>query len=239
MCSSMFRLCVRMYAVCRSHLCIVNVREYEVQDTFPLQFLPCPSGLLFLCPYLCRPSSLANEEVLTAREVRTVQEEPWDDAAAERWRMLREQHLRSRQAGPNFLFDAQRLGQLTKAPPWCPYRGYGFACIPRCGSRTRTTRRVSTAGRIWVSSHKLVTIPYFHFKNQYPLASGCCDFAWCADRQPDIQVDPALTRLIWFRCAPIIVLFWTHNRSQAFLECFEACVWWEITSSYISVPYFL
>ena len=24
-------LCVRMYAVCRSHLCIVNVREYEVQ----------------------------------------------------------------------------------------------------------------------------------------------------------------------------------------------------------------
>ena len=27
-----------MYAVCRSHLCIVNVREYEVQDTFPLQF---------------------------------------------------------------------------------------------------------------------------------------------------------------------------------------------------------
>ena len=29
-------LCVRMYAVCRSHLCIVNVREYEVQDTFPL-----------------------------------------------------------------------------------------------------------------------------------------------------------------------------------------------------------
>ena len=37
MCSSMFKLCVRMYAVCRSHLCIVNVREYEVQDTFPLQ----------------------------------------------------------------------------------------------------------------------------------------------------------------------------------------------------------
>ena len=36
MCSSMFKLCVRMYAVCRSHLCIVNVREYEVQDTFPL-----------------------------------------------------------------------------------------------------------------------------------------------------------------------------------------------------------
>ena len=31
-------LCVKMYAVCRSHLCIVNVREYEVQDTFPLQF---------------------------------------------------------------------------------------------------------------------------------------------------------------------------------------------------------
>ena len=29
-------LCVRMYAVCRSHSCIVNVREYEVQDTFPL-----------------------------------------------------------------------------------------------------------------------------------------------------------------------------------------------------------
>ena len=48
-------------------------------------FLPCPSGLLFLCPYLCRPSSLANEEVLTAREARTVLEEPWDDAAAERW----------------------------------------------------------------------------------------------------------------------------------------------------------
>ena len=36
MCSSMFKLCVRMYAGCRSHLCIVNVREYEVQDTFPL-----------------------------------------------------------------------------------------------------------------------------------------------------------------------------------------------------------
>ena len=65
---------------------------------------------------------------------------------------------------------------------------------------------------------------YFHFKKQYPLASGCCDFAWCVDRQPDIQVDPALTRLIWFRCAPIIVLFWTHNRSQAFLESFGMCV---------------
>ena len=26
-----------MYAVCRSHLCIVKVREYEVQDIFPLQ----------------------------------------------------------------------------------------------------------------------------------------------------------------------------------------------------------
>ena len=110
-------------------------------------FLPCPSGLLFLCPHLCRPSSLAKEEVLTAREVRTVQEEPWDDAAAERWRGLREQHLRSRQAGPNFLFDAQRPGQLTKAPPGCPYRGNGLAFYPRCGSRTRTTRRVSTAGR--------------------------------------------------------------------------------------------
>ena len=36
MCSRLFMLCVRMYAVCRSHLCIVNVREYEVQDTFPL-----------------------------------------------------------------------------------------------------------------------------------------------------------------------------------------------------------
>ena len=33
-------LCVKMYAVCRSHLCIVNVREYEVQDTFPLQGPP-------------------------------------------------------------------------------------------------------------------------------------------------------------------------------------------------------
>ena len=32
-------LCEGMYAVCRSHLCIVNVREYEVQDTFPLQIL--------------------------------------------------------------------------------------------------------------------------------------------------------------------------------------------------------
>ena len=31
-------LCVRMYAVCLSHLCIVSVREYEVQDTFPLHF---------------------------------------------------------------------------------------------------------------------------------------------------------------------------------------------------------
>ena len=28
-----------MYAVCRSHLCIVNVREYEVHDTFPLHDL--------------------------------------------------------------------------------------------------------------------------------------------------------------------------------------------------------
>ena len=37
MCSRLLMLCVRMYAVCRSHLCIVNVREYEVQDTFPLQ----------------------------------------------------------------------------------------------------------------------------------------------------------------------------------------------------------
>ena len=36
MCSSMFKLCVKMYAVCRSLLCIVNVREYEVQGTFPL-----------------------------------------------------------------------------------------------------------------------------------------------------------------------------------------------------------
>ena len=34
--SSMFMLRVRMYAVCRSHLCIVNVREYEVQGAFPL-----------------------------------------------------------------------------------------------------------------------------------------------------------------------------------------------------------
>ena len=109
--------------------------------TVPL-FLPCPSGLLFLCPDLCRPSSLASEEVLTAREARTVLEEPWDDAAA-----VREQHFRSRQAGPNFLFDAQRPGQLTKAPPGCPYRGNGLAFYPRCGSRTRTTRRVSTAGR--------------------------------------------------------------------------------------------
>ena len=41
-------LCVKMYAVFRSHLCIVNVREYEVQDTFPLHFLclsPLPSEL--------------------------------------------------------------------------------------------------------------------------------------------------------------------------------------------------
>ena len=48
MCSSMFKLCVRMYAVWRSHLCIVNVREYEVQDTFPLhppcQVVPSPSN---------------------------------------------------------------------------------------------------------------------------------------------------------------------------------------------------
>ena len=42
-------LCVKMYAVCRSHLCIVNVREYEVQDTLPLQLLPL---CLFLRPIL-------------------------------------------------------------------------------------------------------------------------------------------------------------------------------------------
>ena len=44
MCSSMFMLCVRMYAVCRSHLCIVNVREYEVQGIFPLHNQPAPSS---------------------------------------------------------------------------------------------------------------------------------------------------------------------------------------------------
>ena len=37
MCSRLFMLSVKMYAVCRSQLCTVNVREYEVQDTFPLQ----------------------------------------------------------------------------------------------------------------------------------------------------------------------------------------------------------
>ena len=41
-------LCVRMYAVCRSHLCIVNVREYEVQDTFPLQYVPTEHKLQVL-----------------------------------------------------------------------------------------------------------------------------------------------------------------------------------------------
>ena len=66
-----------------------SLRHSQVLWAVPL-FLPCASGLLFLCPHLCRPSSLANEEVLTAREVRTVQEEPWDDPTAERWRGLRE-----------------------------------------------------------------------------------------------------------------------------------------------------
>ena len=36
-CSSVMLLCVKVYAVCRNHLCIANVREYVVQDTFPLQ----------------------------------------------------------------------------------------------------------------------------------------------------------------------------------------------------------
>ena len=36
MCSSMFMSCVKVYAVPYPYLCIINVREYEVQGIFPL-----------------------------------------------------------------------------------------------------------------------------------------------------------------------------------------------------------
>ena len=36
MCSRLLKLCVKMYALFRSLLCIINVREYQVQDIFLL-----------------------------------------------------------------------------------------------------------------------------------------------------------------------------------------------------------